>query len=86
MYVKNILTLGENQIGAKTLPSKFYRVVFSNEVFSELLLNFQNVFSALYVYRNLSKYKHSQGTLVANPKVTIIDDPWAPKMPKFRVV
>ncbi|MDO8059256.1 TldD/PmbA family protein ['Crotalaria aegyptiaca' phytoplasma] len=76
MYVKNILTLGESKIGAKTLPSKFYRVIFSNEVFSELLSNFQNVFNALYVYRNLSKYQHSQGKLVANPKVTIIDDPF----------
>nr|QOX89552.1 hypothetical protein H7685_00350 ['Parthenium hysterophorus' phyllody phytoplasma] len=70
------MRIRENQIGSKTLPSKLYHVVFSNEVFAELLSNFQNIFNALYVYRNLSKYKYSQGKLIANPKVTIIDDPF----------
>ncbi|MDO8029912.1 TldD/PmbA family protein ['Planchonia careya' phytoplasma] len=76
IYVKSLLELGENQIGSKTLPSKLYHVVFSNEVFAKLLSNFQNIFNALYVYRNLSKYKYSQGKSIANPKVTIIDDPF----------
>ncbi|MDO8064330.1 metallopeptidase TldD-related protein [Candidatus Phytoplasma bonamiae] len=79
IYIRNILELGETKIGAKTLPSKLYHVVFSNEVFAELLSNFQNVFSALYVYRNLSKYQYSKDKLVANPKVTIIDDPFISK-------
>ncbi|MDV3205386.1 MAG: metallopeptidase TldD-related protein [Weeping tea tree witches'-broom phytoplasma] len=78
-YAQKIITLGEKKINGRSLKSSIYPTVLANEVFADLLCSFQNVFSGLYAYRNLTKLKKQQKMKIASSKVTIIDDPLSEK-------
>lgn len=74
-YAQKIISLGESKIGSRSIKSKSYPTVFSNEIFASLLNCFSGIFSGESAYRNLTKLKGKEGQLVAAPCVTIIDDP-----------
>ncbi|MFR0367793.1 TldD/PmbA family protein [Candidatus Phytoplasma palmae] len=75
-YVEEIISLGERKLGALSLKSGSYPVVFSNEMFSKLLSSFSDIFSGNQAYRKLSKLLGKEKQKIASSKVTIIDDPF----------
>ncbi len=64
-----------DQFGAVPVPSGKYDVVFSGEVFQEFLGTFSSVFSAKQAQLGLSLLAGKEGTAIAAPCVTLIDDP-----------
>ncbi|MBP3059348.1 TldD/PmbA family protein [Texas Phoenix palm phytoplasma] len=74
-YVEEIISLGESKLGALSLSSGSYPVVFSNEMFSKLLSSFSDIFSGNQAYQKLSKLLGKENQKIASSKVTIIDDP-----------
>ncbi|TVY12382.1 metallopeptidase TldD-related protein [Candidatus Phytoplasma pini] len=74
-FAKEIVNLGERKVGAKSLISQTYSVVFSNEIFADLLEIFSNIFNGMRAYRGLTKLKDQEGKQIASTKVTLIDDP-----------
>lgn len=74
-YAEKIISLGESKLTSQSLKSKTYPVVFSNKIFANFLKNFSSIFNGMNAYRNLTKLKDKQGTTIASPKVTLIDDP-----------
>ena len=63
------------KLGAVTIPSGKYSVVFSNRAFSSLLSSFWGIFSAKNAELGLSLLKGKEGDVIASACVTIIDDP-----------
>ncbi len=70
-----IVDMGEKKLGAKSLVSQKYPVVFSNEMFADLLENFSDIFTGTSAYHNLTKLKDKVNCLIASEKVSIIEDP-----------
>jgi PmbA protein len=66
---------GWAKLGGRSVPSKQYPVVISNERFSDLLGAFTSLFSGEAAYRNLSPLKDKVGEKIANPHFELIDDP-----------
>ncbi len=66
---------GLKRLGAVSLPTKFYPVVFSNETFSELLSVFSGLYSAESAYRHLTPYENKVGEKIAQANFNLIDDP-----------
>ncbi len=66
------------QFGASPVPSGEYRVIFSNEAMQSLLQTFSGIISAENAQNNLSLFKGKEGTPVASPAVTLMDDPLLP--------
>ena len=56
-------------------------VVFSADAMSQLLATFSPVFSAENEQKDLSMLKDREGTEIAAPIVTLIDDPFNEKTP-----
>ena len=63
------------KIGASCIPSGKYNVVISNRARASLLSAFWGVFSAKNVQLGLSLLKDKEGSEIASPAVTIVDDP-----------
>lgn len=68
-------------LGAGTAPTGVMPVVFSADAMSQLLATFSPVFSAENVQKGLSLLKDREGTEIAAPIVTLIDDPFYEKAP-----
>lgn len=66
---------GLKKLGATSLPTKFYPVVFSNETFSDLLSVFSGLYSAEAAYRHLTPYENKVGEVIAQKNFNLIDDP-----------
>ena len=64
-----------NKIGAQTVDSGKYNVLFSGEQFRQFLSAFSQVFSAKNAQLGLSLLAGKEGETVAAPCVTISDDP-----------
>lgn len=64
-----------DKLGAGTVPSGKYDVVFSGEQFRNFLSAFSPVFSAKQAQLGLSLLAGKEGTPVASPSVSLIDDP-----------
>lgn len=62
-------------LGAETVISKTYPVILRRDVANTLLATFSSIFSAENVQKDLSLLKGKLGEMIANEKVTIIDDP-----------
>ena len=60
---------------AKAVPSGAYRVIFHNEVMTDLLGVFSSVFSAESAQKGMSLLKGKIGEMIAAPFVTLVDDP-----------
>lgn len=62
-------------LGAKSVPSGKYKVVFSNLTMADMLSTFSGVFSASAAQKGMSLLKDKEGEKIASDIVTIIDDP-----------
>lgn len=65
-----------SKIGADSVESGKYTVVISNETMCSLLATYCGVFSAAQMQRGLSLLKGKEGTAIASPLVTLVDDPF----------
>ncbi len=62
-------------IGAESVPSGKYPVVFSNKVMANMLSTYASVFSAEAAQKGLSLLKDKEGEQIAADIVTLTDDP-----------
>lgn len=62
-------------IGAESVPSGKYNVVFTGRAFAQLLTTYDSVFSAEATQKGMSLLKDKEGEKIAADIVTIIDDP-----------
>ncbi|MDO4317635.1 MAG: metallopeptidase TldD-related protein [Lachnospiraceae bacterium] len=63
-------------IGADTVPTGSYPIVFSGKMTATLLATFFSAFSAEAAQRGLSLFRGKEGEQVAAPSVSIVDDPF----------
>lgn len=73
--VAGVIKAGIDQIGAKSVASKTYPVVFSNEMFGSILGAYDGIFSGEAAYRKLTKLIDKQGESIASDIVNLINDP-----------
>ena len=66
------------QIGAATVPSGHYPIIFDNSQMTAMLEIFASVFSASQVQDGLSLLKGKVGQQIASEAVTLVDDPFYP--------
>jgi PmbA protein len=71
-------------IGAKSVPSGKYHIVFTGEAFAQLLTTFDSVFSAEMAQKGMSLLSGREGERIAAECVTLIDDPMHPENPVRR--
>jgi PmbA protein len=69
------LEKGWAKLGGSSVSSKAYPVVFSNEMFGNLLSAFTSLFSGESAYRNLTPLKDKVNEKIAIKELDIIDDP-----------
>lgn len=62
-------------IGAGSVPSGKYTVVFSNKTMATLLMTYSSVFSAEAAQKGLSLLNGKEGEKIAADFITIVDDP-----------
>lgn len=65
-----------SMLSAETIESNNYPVIFENKTFSSLLAAFSSIFSAENVQKGLSGLKGKMGEEIANPILSIVDDPF----------
>lgn len=73
--IHTTLSMGQQKLGGKSLPTRAYSVLFSNEMFSDILNVFSNIFSGESAYRNMSPLKNKVGEKIFDSKVNLINDP-----------
>lgn len=76
--VEKTITQGVAKLGGKSIPTQAYPVVFSNEMFADILQVFSSIFSGEAAYRNLTALKDKVGEQVFGQNITLIDDPLHP--------
>ena len=69
------------KLGGESARTGVYPVVFSPEAMADLLRTFSGIFSSEAAQKGLSKLAQSEGSAIAAPCVTIIDDPFHPDSP-----
>ena len=69
------------KLGGDVAPTGQYPVVFDPEAMSDLLATFSSIFSSAAAQKGLSKLADAEGTMVASPAVTLVDDPFHPENP-----
>lgn len=70
---------GIAKLGGKSIPTKAYPVVFSNEKFSDIIEVFSSIFSGEAAYRNLTSLKDKVGQQIFGENIHLIDDPLHPE-------
>lgn len=73
--IKTTLEKGIAKLGGKSVVSNTYPVVFSNEMFSDILGVFTSIFSGESAYRNLTSLKNKVNQKIADERINLIDDP-----------
>ncbi len=71
-------------IGASSIPSGKYNVVFTGKALAALLTTYSSVFSAEAAQKGMSLLKDKEGEKIAADIVTLIDDPMYEKSPVKR--
>ncbi|MDO9629460.1 MAG: TldD/PmbA family protein [Acholeplasmataceae bacterium] len=66
---------GIKKLGGSSIPSGEYPVVFSNEMFSDIIDVFSSIFSGEAAYRKLTQLKDKVNQQIAGKEINIIDDP-----------
>ncbi len=79
--IDDVVSRGEKKVGGKSIPTKRYPTVFSNEVLSEMLGMFSSTFNGQAALRNLTKLKDKVGEQVLGNNISIVDDPLFDKAP-----
>jgi len=69
------------KLGGEVAPTGSYPVVFAPEAMASLLNVFSSVFSAEATQKGLSRLAQAEGTEIAAPIVTLVDDPFHPDSP-----
>lgn len=64
-----------SRIGGKSIPSGKYNTIINNEAMVSLLSTFAGVFSGDAAQKGLSLLKGKEGEIIANKKVTLLDNP-----------
>lgn len=64
-----------SSIGADSVPSGKYNVVFTGRAFAQMLTTFDSVFSGEAAQKGMSLLKDKEGEKIAADIVTVIDDP-----------
>jgi len=72
---EKIIDKGLKKLGGRSIETKAYPVVFSNETFADLLEMFANLFSQESALRNLTPFKDKVGASIFQSNVNIIDNP-----------
>lgn len=68
-------------LGGEAAPTGSYPVVFSPKAMSDLLATFSDIFSSETAQKGLSRLAGAEGTTIAAPIVTLVDDPFHPENP-----
>ncbi len=66
-------------IGADSVPSGKYHVVFTGRAFAQLLATYSSVFSAEAAQKGMSLLQGKEGEKIAADMVTLVDDPMHPE-------
>ena len=74
--VKKAAECAIRKLGGDPAPTGQYPVVFDSEAMSDLLATFSGIFSSEAAQKGLSRFAQAEGTQVASPIVTIVDDPF----------
>ena len=69
---------GVSKLGGISIKTGSYPVVFSNEMFADVLDVFTSIFSGEAAYRNLTPLKDKVGKQIAGTHINLIDDPLHP--------
>ena len=69
------------KLGGDVASTGQYPVVFDPDAMSDLLATFSSIFSSEVAQKGLSKLAGAEGTVVASPVVTLVDDPFHPENP-----
>jgi PmbA protein len=69
---------GVSKLGGTSIKTGSYPVVFSNEMFADVLDVFTSIFSGEAAYRNLTPLKDKVGKQIAGSHINLIDDPLHP--------
>jgi PmbA protein len=69
---------GVSKLGGTSIKTGSYPVVFSNEMFADVLDVFTSIFSGEAAYRNLTPLKDKVGKQIAGTHINLIDDPLHP--------
>lgn len=78
---KETVTGALEKLGGNPAPTGVYPVIFSPEAMADLLRTFAGIFSSEAAQKGLSKLAQAEGTAIAAPCVTIVDDPFHPESP-----
>ncbi len=73
--IQKTLEKGIAKLGGQSVTSDSYPVVFSNEMFADILEVFTSIFSGEAAFRNLTSLKDKVGQRIADSRVNFIDDP-----------
>ncbi len=73
--IKTTLDMGLAKLGGKSIPTKSYPVIFSNEMFSDILNVFSSIFSGEAAYRNMTSLKTKVKEQIFDSKINLINDP-----------
>lgn len=73
------ITKGVAILGGSSIPSGEYPVVFSNEMFADILEVFASIFSGEAAYRNMTFLKDKVNQQIACKDINLIDDPLHPE-------
>lgn len=73
--IKNTIQKGVDKLGGSSLKSGQYPVVFSKEMFAQILSVFSSIFTGEAAYRNLTALKDKVGEKIAVESFNLIDDP-----------
>lgn len=69
------------KLGGEGVATGVYPVVFAPKAMSDLLKTFSGIFSSEAAQKGLSQLAGAEGTAIASPVVTIVDDPFHPENP-----
>lgn len=74
---RDVVKQALSKIGAGSVSSGTYNVVFSGKMMATLLGTFSGIFSAKNAQLGLSRLEGKEGSVVASPNITITDDPFS---------
>lgn len=74
--VKKVVENAKIQLGGDVAPTGQYPVVFSPEAMCSLLQVFSSIFSSEAAQKGLSQLADKEGSVIAAPIVTLVDDPF----------
>ncbi len=69
------------KLGGDVAPTGQYPVVFAPEAMADLLQVYSSIFSSEVAQKGLSRLSGKEGSLIASPLVTLVDDPFHPENP-----